>query len=134
MKQTGVLLGIAIKNKSKSPMDLLNKAIVSSKTGIASDYRGKSSKRQVTVLSAECWDQTCKTLNTQLHWKNRRANLLISGIDLKNSKGRILQINDVSLKITGETTPCKRMDELFPGLKNALVPNWHGGVTCKVIK
>jgi len=45
-----------------------------------------------------------------------------------------LQINDVSLKITGETTPCKRMDELFPGLKNALVPNWHGGVTCKVIK
>ena len=134
MKQTGILLEIGVKIKRGAPMQLLENVTVSENSGISNDYRGKSEKRQVTVLSDESWESVCTVLSANLDWTNRRANLLISGIKLQNSKGRLLKIGNVTLEITGETTPCKLMDENYPGLKNALEPNWNGGVTCKVVK
>ena len=134
MKQTGILLDIGIKINRGSPVQLLDTANISEKTGIANDHRGNSTKRQVTVLSKESWKSVCTSLATDLHWTNRRANLLISGIELKNSIGGHLIIGNVILEITGETTPCELMDKNHPGLKNALESNWYGGVTCKVIK
>ncbi|MBS4062170.1 MAG: MOSC domain-containing protein, partial [Bacteroidetes bacterium] len=90
-------------------------------------------KRQVTVLSEEAFNEACAELGAALPWTIRRANLLISGINLENSKGKSLEIGDVVLEITGETDPCYRMDEQFEGLKDALQPNWRGGVTCRVV-
>ena len=134
MKQKGTLLDIAIKTKKGLPIHLMNSAEVSIDTGVSNDLRGKPGKRQVTVLSMEAWKTVCTKLSTNLHWSNRRANLLISGIQLENSTNKLLSIGNVILKITGETTPCKLMDEKFKGLKKVLEPNWNGGVTCTVIQ
>ena len=36
--------------------------------------------------------------------------------------------------MTYPTTPCARMDEAQAGLREALYPEWRGGVTCKVLE
>jgi len=130
----GRLLGIAIKEASGAPMKVLEEATVSLTTGIDNDFRGKSGNRQVTVLSSELWNEACTQLGTNLNWTVRRANLLIEGISIIDTKGYYLYVGDVILEITGETVPCKHMDEAFQGLKDTLAPSWRGGVTCKVIK
>ena len=130
----GKLLAIANKNASKAPMILFDNANVNEKTGVENDFRGQSLNRQVTVVSQEAWDNACSDLGQEVSWTLRRANLLVSGIDLENSKNQYLRINDVILQITGETKPCSRMEQQCEGLQNALTPEWRAGVTCSVVK
>ena len=67
-------------------------------------------------------------------WTVRRANLLIEGLDLRETTGARLRIGDVVLQVSCETEPCYRMEEAVPGLKAALEPGWRGGVCCRVVK
>jgi len=129
----GALKGIGYKLKKYEAVVTCEEAFVGLLTGVAHDVRGHPGKRQVTVLSEEAFNEACAELGAALPWTIRRANLLISGINLENSKGKSLEIGDVVLEITGETDPCYRMDEQFEGLKDALQPNWRGGVTCRVV-
>jgi len=130
----GILKGIGYKLAKHGPITTCEQAFVGLQTGVAEDVRGLPGKRQVTVLSEEAFQQACDELKTELPWTIRRANLLISGVDLKETKGRQLQIGGIILEITGETDPCYRMDEQHEGLKAALNPDWRGGVTCRVIQ
>ena len=102
--------------------------------GCVGDFRGRPGERQVTVLAREDWETACSVLGRQLHWTARRANLLIEGIDLAETTGARLQLNDVVLEVTGETDPCGRMEEIAPGLFAALQADWRGGVCCRVIQ
>ena len=87
----------------------------------------------MTVLSVEKWQAACGDLGVELPWTTRRANLLVSGLSIgPECVGRILQVGDAQLRITIETDPCPRMDEQYPGLKRALVPDWRGGACCEV--
>ena len=88
----------------------------------------------MTVLSTESWQKTCDNLRTELPWTTRRANLLVDGISFSSSDvDKVLKIGDVRLRITGETIPCYRMDQAYEGLKDALIPDWRGGVYCSVL-
>jgi MOSC domain-containing protein YiiM len=58
---------------------------------------------------------------------------MVSGVQLQETRGRTLKIGTVRLAIGGETTPCERMDEAFPGLRAAMRPNWGGGVFAQVL-
>lgn len=127
------LLGIAVKSKKRGSMQSLETAQVSKSHGVENDFRGRPGKRQVTVLNYKAWLQACSELNKELDWTTRRANLLIDDLDLYESTGKVIEIGDVSLLITGETDPCSRMNEVDPGLFDVLLKNWRGGVCCKVI-
>ena len=128
------LAGIAIRKKSRAPMLALEDCELSLERGLAGDFRGKPGKRQVTVLSDEAWLQACSEVGHTLSWLTRRANLLVRGVAFSaQDVGKVLCIGTVKLQITRETDPCQRMDDALPGLKNALAPDWRGGVCCRVL-
>jgi len=131
----GRLLGIATRPAPKAPMGELLNARITTERGVNNDTRGKPGPRQVTVLTRKSWEAACAELGANgLSWTMRRANLLIDGIELKNKVGCDLRIGGAILTITGETRPCKRMNEAHPGLKKALQADWRAGVTCRVIR
>lgn len=113
----------------------MTSALVTTAHGVSCDFRGRPGRRQVTVMTRECWDASCEALGVEsIPWTTRRANLLVDGVELAGMVGYDLCVGDVVLTITGETTPCHRMDEQFPGLSAALKPDWRGGVICRVTR
>ena len=129
----GMLLGIAIREISRSPMIPLDRADVTTGAGVVGDFRGRPGSRQVTVLSREAWQIACDEIGQSLQWTVRRANLFVEGIELPTRRGSQIRIGQVVLEICGETDPCGRMDAQVPGLTAALTPNWRGGICCRVI-
>jgi len=130
----GRLIGIARREKKRAPMETLESAVITRESGVAEDSRGKSGNRQVTLLSARAWHETCETLGRPVDWTTRRANLLVEDMDLPRAAGHIVAIGDVRLETTIEVDPCSRMDEQVDGLTNALKPDWRGGIACKVLQ
>ncbi len=115
-------------------MRLEDEATVGTDSGVAADSRGRPGNRQVTVLAEEDWDRACAEAGADLPWHARRANLLVRGLALADTGGRRLRIGEqVVLQVTGELEPCSRMDEAHEGLREALVPDWRGGLTCRVV-
>lgn len=130
----GKVVEIAMRAKKRAPMMVFAAAKVSFEKGIGDDSRGVNrNHRQVTVMTKENWDLVCAEQNRKMHWTTRRANILIEGVDLENSTGKILKIGNFALEITGELEPCSRMDEQYEGLTKLLTPNWRGGVTCRLL-
>jgi MOSC domain-containing protein YiiM len=90
--------------------------------------------RQVTVISREAVDAAARELGRPVDPSVRRANVLVEGIDLKDSRGRILRMGELRLEVGGETRPCERMDAAIPGLKAALDPDWRAGLYGTVLE
>lgn len=91
-------------------------------------------RRQVTLISEESWAEATAELGRPLSPDTRRANLLIAGLDLENTRGRILRIGSTRLRIWTECAPCYQMDEASPGLQKALRPNWRAGACAQVVE
>jgi MOSC domain-containing protein YiiM len=128
------LAGISIRPVKNSPMQTMQEIMVTRVAGLDGDARRKPGKRQVTVMSLNQWQIACTELGAKLPWTARRANLLIEGLTFNSSMvGKQLVINSMRLLITGETDPCHKMDAQFKGLKQALNPDWRGGVCCTVL-
>ena len=126
---------IAIKNRPRVPMQLIDSASITVNNGILGDFRGTQQDRQITILSQAAWDKACAEIETDLPWTTRRANLLIDGTEFDQSfVGKRVRIGEAELVVTEETDPCSRMDEQHPGLTAALTPDWRGGICCRVVK
>jgi MOSC domain-containing protein YiiM len=86
------------------------------------------------LIERSDWEAAMADLDREIPWQERRANLLVDGLDLPQSPGALLRIGaDVLVTVTGECDPCSRMETIAPGLKGALTPDWRGGVTAKVL-
>ena len=128
---TAILEKIYIYPEKDKPGKELEACEVLAESGLTGDRR-RSRRRSVTLLSSEVWADTIAGLGIDLSPVTRRANLLVSGVDLQAAVGRRLQIGEVVLKVWGETEPCQKMDDKFPGLQQALAPEMRGGVYAEV--
>jgi MOSC domain-containing protein YiiM len=88
-------------------------------------------RRQVTLLDAERWRELTAALG-EIDPIRRRANVLLSGIELEASRGKRLRIGTATLTINGETRPCRLLDFAVEGLQAALDPQWGGGAYAEV--
>ena len=129
----GRVLAIARREKSRAPMEEIGSASVTLEAGVEGDIRGKPDERQVTVLTRESWQAACEELGKDIPWTTRRSNIMIEGLKVEGKLGQTIRIGDLALQITGETDPCSRMEEQVAGLRQALTPDWRGGVTCRVV-
>jgi len=97
----------------------------------SADQRGR---RQVTIIEREVWDALMRELGSDAGPETRRANVLVSGIDLRASRGRVLRIGGTRVRVAGEVKPCERMEEAVPGLRASMFPEWRGGAFAEIIE
>ena len=132
MSAGGRLEAIWIKRAHMGPMDAAPEAELVAGRGIRGNA-DQGRRRQVTVIDRHAWDAALHELGDAVAPSARRANLMISGVGLAQSRGRILRIGACRLQVGGETRPCYRMDEALEGLQGALKKDWRGGVFCVVL-
>lgn len=129
----GRLRGIATRPAKREAMITHTVSVIRAHAGVDGDFGRRRGRAQVTVLSEEAWRAAGDQVGAVLPWTMRRANLLVAGIPLAPLAGSRLVIGDVVLEVTGETDPCRRMDEAHAGLRKALTPDARGGVRCRVL-
>ena len=128
----GRLEAIWIKRAHRGPMDVTRVARLVEGQGVAGSV-DRSRRRQVTILSLDAWTDCLTELGATIDPSARRANLLVSGIQLAHTRDRVLRVGDARLLIGGEVTPCERMEEVYPGLQAVMRPDWRGGVFARVL-
>ena len=132
MTETGQLKGIWLKRMKRGPMDPARRATLKAGRGLVGNA-DQGGKRQVTLIEQELWQALMAQLGASLEPSARRANLLLSGIRLADSRGRILQVGACRIRIYGETRPCEQMEAAWPGLQEAMKADWAGGVFGEVL-
>jgi len=120
------------KRAKRGPMDPRDEADLVAEQGLR-DSADQGGFRQVTVISAERWAELMDELGADLDPGTRRANLMVSGLDLEDCRDRVLRIGSCRLAMRGETRPCERMDEALPGLRQAMRARWGGGAFAQVV-
>lgn len=129
----GKIEQIWIKRFHRGPMDPVTHGTLVAGQGLL-DSANQGGRRQVTLIARERWNLAVQSMGIHIDPVLRRANVLVAGIDLENTRTRILQVGGCRLLIRGETRPCERMDEAVPGLQNALDAHWGGGVFAEILR
>ena len=124
---------IWIKRARRGPMDARAGAILVKDRGLEGNT-DQGGTRQVTLLGSERWQRAVDEVGAEVDPVVRRANLLVSGLELAETRGRTLRIGSCRLLVQGETRPCERMNEAHPGLLAALDADWGGGAYAEVLE
>jgi MOSC domain-containing protein YiiM len=129
----GEIASIWIKRAHRGKMDRVDSAeLVAGRGLVGSADQGR--KRQITIISEAAWDEAQEELGAAVDPSARRANVMLRGVDLENSRGKTLKLGGCVIRVFGETRPSERMDEAQPGLRAALRPRWRGGVFGEILE
>jgi MOSC domain-containing protein YiiM len=114
-------------------MDPVEFAVLEPDRGLQGNAN-RGGRRQVTIISRERWAELMAGLDADLDPSARRANLMVSGIDLQETRGLGLRVGTALLRIKGETRPCEQMDDAQEGLRKALQPRWRAGAYGEIVE
>jgi len=126
------IVAIYLKRAHRGPMDPVAEATLVAGKGLDGNV-DRSRRRQVTLLELENWQQSTADVGSHADPSRRRANIVVTGISLAHTRGRVLRIGNARLAVGGELTPCERMDEVHEGLQAALRSDWRAGVFAQVL-
>jgi MOSC domain-containing protein YiiM len=130
--ENGRIEAIWIKRAKRGKMDAVEQAQTIAGLGLVGNAN-QGGRRQVTIIDAAVWERVMEELGVAIDPAARRANIMIRGLNLENTRKRVLLLDECRVQIFTETKPCERMDEVVPGLKAALYQNWGGGASGQVI-
>ncbi|HEX8030885.1 MAG TPA: MOSC domain-containing protein [Vicinamibacterales bacterium] len=123
---------IWIKRMKGGPMDHADRARVVAGKGIVGNAN-QGGKRQVTIVSDRHWGDVTASLGQTPDPRLRRANLLVSDVEFTGTRGKILTIGTVRIRIHGETRPCEQMEAAVPGLQSLMSVPWGGGAYGEIL-
>jgi MOSC domain-containing protein YiiM len=126
------LTAIFIKRAHGGRMDAHLAAVLERGRGLVGNA-DRGGRRQVTLLSDERWAELMQEVGASVGPAARRANLVISGINLEHTRGRVLHVGRCRLRIGGETRPCEQMENIATGLQQAMRERWGGGAFAEVL-
>jgi len=87
----GRLEAICIKRSHRGPMDPAPRGKLVAGRGLASNA-DQGRRRQVTLIDLAGWERLMQELGGSISPAARRANLLVSGIELAETRERVLRI------------------------------------------
>ena len=128
----GQLIHIFLKRAHGGRMDPQLSAVLQPGHGLIGNA-DRGGRRQVTIMSLERWGELMSQVGASLGADSRRANIVVSGVDFENSRGRVLRIGTCRLQIGGETRPCEQMEDAARGLQAAMRERWGGGAYAQVL-
>lgn len=132
-RTTGKLESVWLKRAKGGPMDSVDVALLEVSAGLRGNAN-RGGKRQVTIISRERWAELMEALGGDVRPSARRANLMVSGINLESSRGRVLRVGATRLLIHGETRPCEQMEAAHAGLQALMRERWGGGAFAEVVE
>lgn len=130
---TGKVVALWLKRFKRGPMDRVLFVEAIEGRGLAGNAN-QGGKRQVTIIDEERWSDAQREVGVEVDPSARRANVMLRGLDLEGTRGKLLRIGPVLIRIYNETRPCEQMDEAQPGLRAALGVSWRGGVYGEVVE
>jgi MOSC domain-containing protein YiiM len=101
-------------------------------SGLAGDH-ARAGRRAVTLIQAEHLPVIAALADLrEVPPETLRRNLVVSGLNLSATRGRVLAIGAARLRVTGPCAPCSRMEHaLGPGGYNAM--RGHGGWCAEIL-
>ena len=130
---TGQVVSIWIKRAHRGVMDAVDVAQAVAGRGIGGSA-DQGRRRQITIIDEAAWRDATTEAGAEIDPSRRRANVMLRGIALAQSRGKILRIGGCVVQILGETRPCERMEEAQAGLRDALGSAWRGGVFGEIVE
>jgi MOSC domain-containing protein YiiM len=130
---TGEVVSIWIKRSHRGVMDPVDEAEAIAGRGLAGNA-DRNRRRQITIIDETAWNAAATETGHDVDPSKRRANIMLRGINFEQSRGKHLRIGACLIRILGETTPCERMEEAQPGLRNALRTAWRAGVFGEIVE
>jgi len=127
----GRITWIGLRPARRSDMQAVDRA-QAALSGLAGDH-ARAGKRAVTLIQAEHLPVIAALAGlSEVSPETLRRNLVVSGLNLSATRGRILAIGDARLRVTGPCAPCSRMEHaLGPGGYNAM--RGHGGWCAEIL-
>ena len=123
---------IWVKPRRRAPMDPRQQTRLVAGRGLEGNAN-QGGRRQVTVIDAAAWRRAEDDVGRRVDPSARRANLMVRGLELRDSRGRVLRVGSCRILVHGETRPCRRMEEACGGLEAALDPEWRAGIYGEVL-
>ncbi|GMR13149.1 MAG: hypothetical protein BMS9Abin29_1350 [Gemmatimonadota bacterium] len=122
----GRLEAIWIKRAHGGPMASVESTVAVENAGLDGNA-DQGGWRQVTLIEKEVFDGISEARGEVVDPSVRRANFLLSGIRLEETRDRVLCVGDLRIEIRGETRPCELMNAQHEGLREELDPHWCAG-------
>ena len=129
----GTVIGLAIRTAVGGPMQELERLEAVQDGGVEGDVVAPTD-RGITLMSSHQWQEVVEELGVDYPWYTRRANVLVDCDRLGHLMGQTLELGKVVIEVKGETDPCAVMERIDPRLKQALAPDWRGGIYGRVIQ